>query len=71
MIKEWIEKTKAAKEKKASLTKGAYQAGFYEKMQFPLCPEESKGGLDEYAKIFRLIKFSLSVRTAKNIQSVL
>lgn len=56
MIKEWIEKTKAAKEKKASLTKGAYQAGFYEKMQFPLCPEESKGGLDEYAKNLQIDK---------------
>lgn len=56
MMKEWIEKTKAAKEKKASLTKGAYQAGFYEMMQFPLCPEESKGGLDEYAKNLQIDK---------------
>lgn len=39
-----------AKEKKESLTKGAFQIGFYERMLFPICPEESQGGLDLYAK---------------------
>lgn len=36
-------------EKQESLTKGAFQIGFYNKMFFPLCPENTKGGLDAYA----------------------
>lgn len=50
MMKELEERERLAKEKKESLTKGTFQIGFYEKMQFPLCPKEATGGLDSYAK---------------------
>ena len=50
MMKELEERKRLAEEKKESLTKGTFQIGFYEKMQFPLCPKEATGGLDSYAK---------------------
>lgn len=50
MMKESEERDMSAKEKKKSLTEGTFQIGFYEKMQFPLCPIEATGGLDSYAK---------------------
>lgn len=49
-MKESEERDMSAKEKKKSLTEGTFQIGFYEKMQFPLCPIEATGGLDSYAK---------------------
>ena len=47
---EWHKKEIFASQKNESLTKNALQVSFYEKMQFPLCPDEIEGGLDAYAK---------------------
>lgn len=47
---EWEKKTEFAKVKKESLIKGALQINFYEKMKFPLCPDDPNGGLETYAQ---------------------
>ena len=46
---EWDKKEVFYKEKNESLTPGALQMHFYEKMSFPLCPKDTNGGLDSYA----------------------
>ncbi|MDE7166325.1 MAG: HNH endonuclease [Bacteroidaceae bacterium] len=47
----WKEKEAFANKKSESFTKGALQLHFYEKMKFPLTPEENVAvNLDEYAK---------------------
>lgn len=47
----WKEQEAFANTKSESLTKGALQIHFYEKLYFPLCPEASATvNLDEYAK---------------------
>ena len=53
MMKESEEREIFAKEKKESLTKGTFQIGFYEKMQFPLCPKDVTGGLESYANVLQ------------------
>lgn len=42
------------KEKEESLTTGALQINFFKKMRFPLCPSNSDGSLDSYAKNLKL-----------------
>lgn len=50
-VNAWKEQEAFANTKSESLTKGALQIHFYEKLYFPLCPEASAGvNLDEYAK---------------------
>ena len=47
---EWEKEKLSAEEKIESLTKGALQIQFHERMYFPLCPEiDISGGLDTYA----------------------
>lgn len=47
----WKEQEAFADKKSESLTKGALQTHFYEKLYFPLCPDASADvNLDEYAK---------------------
>lgn len=53
---EWDRKADFAKAKNESLTKGALQKNFYEKMQFPLCPPETSGRLDSYARNLQIDK---------------
>lgn len=53
MMKEFEEREIFAKEKKESLTEGTFQIGFYEKMQFPLCPKDVTGGLESYANVLQ------------------
>ncbi len=58
----WKEQEAFANNKNESLTEGALQINFYEKLYFPLCPEASAGvNLDEYAKrleIGKIIAYS-------------
>lgn len=54
MMKESEEREIFAKEKKESLTKGTFQIGFDEKMQFPLCPKDVTGGLESYANVLQI-----------------
>ena len=50
-VNAWKEQEAFANTKSESLTKGALQIHFYEKLYFPLCPEASAAvNLDEYAK---------------------
>lgn len=50
-VNAWKEQEAFANTKSESLTKGALQINFYEKLYFPLCPEASaEVNLDEYAK---------------------
>lgn len=53
---EWHKKEIFASQKNESLTKNALQVSFYEKMQFPLCPDDIEGGLDAYAKNLEIDK---------------
>ncbi len=47
----WKERETFSSKKSESLTKGALQTNFYEKLYFPLCPDSSADvNLDEYAK---------------------
>ncbi len=46
---EWDKKEVFFYEKNESLTPCALQKHFYEKMSFPLCPNDTNGGLDAYA----------------------
>lgn len=48
--KEWEAKEAFAASINESLTPGAWQKGFYEKLSFPLCPCNSTEGLDAYAR---------------------
>ena len=51
----WNQKESLAQKSHESLTTGALQIGFRERMYFPLCPKEGKsGGLDAYARNLRL-----------------
>jgi len=58
----WKEQEAFANNNNESLTEGALQINFYEKLYFPLCPEASAGvNLDEYAKrleIGKIIAYS-------------
>ena len=50
-VSAWKEQEEFANNKNESLTKGALQIHFYEKLYFPLCPETGTDvNLDEYAK---------------------
>lgn len=48
--KEWEAKEAFAASINESLTPGVWQKGFYEKLNFPLCPSTCAEGLDAYAR---------------------
>ena len=52
----WLNKMRFAEQINESLTNGALQLNFLEKMRFPLCPEDTTGGLDTYANNLELNK---------------
>lgn len=68
MMKELEERKRLAEEKKESLTKGTFQIGFFEKMQFPLCPKEATGRLDSYAKELQIGAVIAISKKATNTQ---
>ena len=62
----WEEEEAFADKKSESLTKGALQIHFYEKLYFPLCPEASAiVNLDEYAKRLEIGKVIASSEDGK------
>ena len=65
-VNAWKEQEAFANTKSESLTKGALQIHFYEKLYFPLCPEASAiVNLDEYAKRLEIGKVIASSEDGK------